>query len=693
MGFMNVNIKNFINEFPQFHEVDPLIPGSSLLSENYSISKLKPSEEIQNPIIVCIQLIFQRVLKWLYPFEATPYVGIVTALDPITQSGFNTLTSKEMLIYFQRFFKSESGSCSHLLHSIGQLQEQYQALETFKLTCQDPFKVKLAQKQLNTSIQQRIQKVKGLKEGEQSLFLACEIPGDELFYLFSKNEGKLNCKIIGRGPSIISLSKSKELAVTGQTKIVSCLDYGSVEKLIEQLISHSPLSLTLNKDSDKETKEPLEKVLEHHQPIEQFKNLETATSNVFEVFWSVFNQMDENENMKSANHSDRMKMRLEIFTLFSLFHEYRHTLVANPNEVHTLSHMFRICSQELARAYQKGLVSKEEVDEIVKELKLVKKVLDEACVSKKIPISKLKIQSMDVYPAQRLSSTILATDIAQPNVHHIADCRYPNLAPPSSLKVENSVFVRPVSELKSSLPIGEQLKNLVKESTPQEIVKGIYALDFSTTFYDKSKYEEKIDSACEWAQFSPEEAKEILQDLSILSKRLVDFSIQKKELPIDMYETFIKMSYMICFLTHFVVMKQVYSNESKALIGQILNFGGIVSDRYHDDPNRYGHSVHFANVQTNDQMRSFYWTMLGLQNQSNLKHRELQLSEKIEGLEILQEQVELLKFLIPHYPSERKGGGLTAALHGWIVPLPISLLAAYHSMGMKVGTFSPVYKN
>ncbi|MBF8262866.1 MAG: hypothetical protein HW387_531 [Parachlamydiales bacterium] len=695
---MSVTVKNIVGGCPQFQNEMP-ITGRSLLAENRSITHLKPTDQSNNKMILCILRIWQRILNWLIPFAKTNYVGIVAALDRNSETA--VLGQMEMISYFQRFFKSDGASSPDVVQCVEHLQEQYIAIEAFQKesesvrgeTEENMNKRFAKPKKL---LDQWIKNVLQLKEGQQSLIAANTAAGDELFYLFSKKNDKISLKIIGRGASIVRLSGIEEVAVAGQAKIPACLNFGEMqEELIRDLFAHSPLGKRSTNVS------LLEDVLKDRLVEEEdcLASLETKTGDVFNAFWMALKGVEKNAG-KTDGDIRRTKLRLEIFTLFTLLKEYRFSLSKSPSEVQTLGRMFNICSQNLAKAHLEGVVSESEIGELIKELTQVQKAIDAACSSRQTPISYLKMASMDLYPLKKLAALRAPVAVAIPENKTIAHPRDPSLAPPSaSGEGRSAPLVRKPAISGLAMPIPDRLRSLAAGSTLQQIVRAIYEIEFFP--YKKGDIhsdDAAPDANSPWVQFTLSAAKEIMENLNILSKRLVDSFVQEKELPIDMYEVLIKMTYMTAFLTHHTINQGVFSPETYILTAKILDFGGKVSGGSHSDMNRSGHCIHPANVSTIEQLRDFYWKFSllkgidreALRTSVNLMEKSGNLMEKIEGLISLQMQVDFLTHLTPSHPGrEDELGCLLPSMLGWIAPLPLPLLAIYHIMKMVVGVNKP----
>src|ERR1700733_3663227 len=99
---------------------------------------------------------------------------------------------------------------------------------------------------------------------------------------------------------------------------------------------------------------------------------------------------------------------------------------------------------------------------------------------------------------------------------------------------------------------------------------------------------------------------------------------------------------------------------------------------------RFGHALHAENVKTSQELHSFYWNIYLLDESASPSDKNSPLI--VARLGALQKQVELLFYLTPHHLDRREtSGAISAMVHQWIAPLPLSLLASYHRLKMQQG--------
>ena len=358
------------NDYPQSHKLAKFA-NCSVFKENRLITRFQPSSQTQNKFVLLIVSIFQRILSWLYPLEKTNYVGIVAGLDPHSLDPPDSLTPTQICSYFKRFFQAEQVSCHAQNVCMQQLDVQYRTIEKHRQMkslssgSQDGYKEMLAS---------WATKIDELKEGEQNIIIANAAMRDELFYLFSKRDGKVSLKVIGRGSSMAALSSPQEVA--GQAQIVASLDYGVVDsRLVHRLLDISALG------SKGFNYTECQKLLATLKVSKQERlEIERETHNALSLFLTVFKQMDKNAGKTDADF-ERTKLRLNVFTLFSLLNSYRTSLKTNLTDIQTLMRMHRICAQNLSLACKRGIVGKTETEKLVAELSVVQQAIDAAHLS------------------------------------------------------------------------------------------------------------------------------------------------------------------------------------------------------------------------------------------------------------------------------------------------------------------------
>lgn len=672
---MTLKVENYINGCPQFQSNEPIM-GRSLLTENRTIKALKPSDQTHNRVLLCIQRLFYRVLNWLYPFEKTPYVGIVNALDTHT-AAFEDMQTDELCTYFKRFFHAEKSVA--LQTCVEELQTQYQVIAQLQTVSQsrtpagvvynskDSAKFQAAQKKIHDKVVQ-------LKQGEQSLVVYNSKGGNELFFLFSKEQGQTHLKVIGRGEALFQLSDIREATIAGQAQIVASIDYGAVsDGLIQQLLALTPI----NEPSSL----PLSQIKELLNPLRSqsssLPDFTTAPKNGLRFLQNVFSQVEKNRG-QSAEDIERMHTRFELFTLFSYLKEVRKQWTASADDMYALQRMLHICSSHLFTAHRSQIISQAERDALVQELTEVQKSLDQMVSNANKRIEPMNMPSMDVFKLDEAEMLTAAQDVETPTLVPIKQARAPRTLPQTSSSP--GLDRTPIEkEALAGTSIPEQLQALTHNATAQQIVRTLFAIPFTPFSGD---YHHHVDKQGVWSRFSRQEAESLMRDLVTLSKQLADFCIQEKTTPIDVYEALMKMTAMITFLTYYQIEGEHPSLECRRLLHDVSGFMVEVSGTSCVQRERFGHALHAENVKTSQELHAFYWNInrLGDLARSYEKHT----SVIVERLGPLQKQVELLFYLTPHHPDRMDtSGAISVMVHHWIAPLPLSLLASYLRLTMQ----------
>lgn len=671
---MTVKVESYINGCPQFRKSEP-IAGRSLLAENRAIKALKPSDQIQNRILLFIQRVFYRILHWLYPFEKTPYNGIVNALDTHSTPS-EEMQADELCPYFRRFFGAEKNGV--LQGCAEELQEQYRVID--KCTSADAkerAKVQAAQKKISD-------KVARLKEGEQSLVVYSKEAKNELFFLFSKKQGKTHLKVVGRGEALIQLSGIREAVVAGQAQIVTSIDYGVVpEATVHQLLASTPLSEPPFQLS------ALKALLDPLRPAaNSLSDFAPEPTNNLRFLQNVFSRVEMNRG-RSAEDVERMGMRLELFTLFSHLKEVRMQQAASPETLYALQRMLQICSTHLLAAYQSKIISEAERNALVPELTHVQKSLDQMVADANKRIESMNMPPLPLVELEKVEGLTAAKEVPMGPLapRHQTNSMHglPHASSPAQLDRKPVEKAAPLT--KESLC--ERLKALATgHATAQQIVRALYAIPFTpfAPFLKKPKGAKPIVVPSIWSQLSKEEAVEVMQNLFTLSKKLVEFCVKEKATSPDNYEVLMKMTAMIMFLTYNHIENQNPSIPCRRLIHDVIGFIREVCKNGICAFGRFGHTLHKDNVDTNQELSEFYWNIYLLDGDCTPYKRD---NARIDHLSNLQNQVELLFYLTPHHPSRHDSfGAISAMVHHWIPPMPLPLLASYHRLTLSQGGLS-----
>jgi hypothetical protein len=657
--------------------------ASSLFAENRSIQQLKPTDLIQNKILLAIHSIFQRILQWFYPIAKTNFIGLTSALDEKSPPGVSALIDPfdedDSISLLKKFFDKDVGADLSLKASLTEIEEQYEAITQFNMKKQSNF-FGLTDEQKERILDDfRVPlfswkaRIENLKEGEQSVIVAEK----NLFFLFSKKDGKLCLTVVGRGASMARLANADESA----PKIVSRLHYGEVNaSFLKDLLNTTPLG--------EQNKGSIESVLKGKaiHEVDQSKSMAAKTEGVFNAHWTLFSEIQKNQG-KAPIDLERSKLRMEIFSLFSMLKECRHTLKSNLIELNTFDRLFHLCSEDIQAALTKGTLQKEEVELLVKELTRVEKAIAEAHEYRKQKISSIRAPAMNIYQLKPITDIRSPQLDVSPQVAPVANPRLPTLDAPKG-KLE-SFLVRKKDDARKSLPINKQLQTLVDHPTHfSDLIEMIAQM--------------KIESL---GSLSNEEGKIAIDQLSTLSSRILEFVQEKKELPRELLSTLVKMTYMIAYLTHYKANGAQFSRESYYLFEAMGRFQPHSQGR-----SRFGEVLRFGHPLNNEEFslgskflkekEAFYKTFDEIEMGPNHTYQRNTLYKKpmpklfnkglfgenysfskpVDSLLPLQKQLDILNYL--------HNRGNNVDVYGWVDALPLSLLPLYRELNVNEGSNS-----
>lgn len=648
-------------------------PSRALLLENRKVCALKPTSQYTCCLIVLIQRIFFAVLNWLYPFQRTPYVAIVSALDP-HRSHLPNLNRDYLCAYFRRFVEGETTSSPNLKLCVDSLQEQYQMINTYQKSDLGGIPAKKRTK-FSTQLNGWITKAQKLKEGEQSLFVASSTQDDELFYLFSRKEGHTHLKIIGRGTTVGELTQKKD------NELIASVDFGAVDAIaIEQLLRQCSTLSCDCKCSETLQKNLAALITDHNLTVKNTSQVQAKRQATVDLFFTVFQQIEKNSD-KTATHCARLELRAEIFTLFGLLKDIQQRFSVVPYEMHALEHMLRLCSQNLHQAFEAKHISKEECADLVAELAVVQKRIDAEKQRKKPSLGRPSMPSMDTYSLKSLN---LRTPTSQAPVSRPSVSL--NAAPlptPTFNTTKSLLRARPNAQ--PQVPLLTQLKGLVdKEFSLPQLINTIYCISWDPQEPGRTA-----------------NGKECIEHLSTLSKRLVETCLREQSLHLDAYEAFIKMGQMLAQLTE--VQDATPDKGTRRLIRWLKNGAGLLDHGWYEKPmDRGGYEKPGASSfskQLRSQMPRVGYALHPGNARTALERGQFgkkganPAPSRIEGGDPkkrahLEMQVQLFHHLSkfgypiihgfsPTYPLKKETPALLPCIHQWSAPLPTSLLAAY----------------
>lgn len=550
-----VSIESIINQRPRFSS-PPEPPKTSLLKENSLLHKLRPSQQSTTGLFLLIKHLFNKAMSYLFPISKTFYTTILGALDrysPLQQMHLNNLPPHELVDVFQKFLKTESTTTPQFKKCIENLSEQYKQFHSFSRYSD----AKLRFKEQSNALKNKIASIGNLKKGEMELIAASDDPKNHLFYLFSKEESGMTLKIFGNGSSMVELSGIEAVYAAGKVKIPSAITYTNVpENLIKDNYWLKALlgdSYFHNKFQAKEIANLTTHLKEYQQSFDKTDRLSKKTDNFAKTLLSAIKQA--NTPNKTVNR--RLHLKLELNTLFQVYKEHRYYLCQGTEEFNALEAGHRRLSEEALLAYKKGYLSKEDLNDIVKELKVIKNCLIEA----KNPIRNSSILNFfNNYPKGLKKFEGVRSPCS---AKYIEPNKETDFEPRSPISFENATIL-PSTELGD--PFFERIKDyataktkldaLVNVPNANKIVEVVNKLEFfpyyrigpTGTHSGLTPQDYAINPNSWMNKLSDEEALALLKSLSFLSEWLTTDIKKRKESTIDELEILLKLACIKNFL-------------------------------------------------------------------------------------------------------------------------------------------------
>lgn len=528
-------------------------PSISLFKENKILDKSKPSQQTTNKIIRYIKKIIARITALFSTIEKYHYTGLIAAFNRNSQwqqAQLNTLHFQEGISFIQTILKNDQANSPNLTDCFNALKQQLNQLSLFQQTLSKSKKLRFFEEFSNDFIKQ----LQSLKTGQQRLILANAEKGNEVYYLFTKELEGLTIKMIGRGNAMTSLSGIEEVSVRGKAKIKSTVTYQNIPDSIGQ--NQAWLKAFLAQTSIGQGFEPsvinkLTAALETYKLVDDtLDQLQTKTTNFVKTFWTALKQVKKLD--KTQDH--RLMLKTETALLFKFYQDSIDTLKIDTPEYESMENMAREVSEKAYQAYKKGYINQNDLAALVKEIGVIKKFLTSLQPDRKPSLLNLKFD-MSCYKFKPIEAKIPETINldAEEKVEKEFEQREPIQEPTTpfpKLQFKDSNKITDVNTAK------ETLEKLAKNPSLGFIVETIQNLEFSLFVRNKEpvfmglmekNFDPNPDSI--WRKLTPQESVTIMDQINVLSEWLVNEIKNEKSIPITTYETLLKMSAIVLFLS------------------------------------------------------------------------------------------------------------------------------------------------
>jgi hypothetical protein len=437
----------------------------SLISKNRTLNAIKPSAHTEDGFLYGLA---KKAWKWAlsFFFEEKNYKGIAAAFDipSLNQKcHLMALDLKEFSSHLVDALKEDESSSPKILKTLSNIGEVHQNIS---------------------------KDIEPLAVGESKLFMD-DTRGNCPFFLIEKiDEGHVNMKLLGRNAGIAEIAEMHEICVAGKSKVPAVLSYSKIpvpflEKIFENNKIHKDL-------------------LERYQNLDPIKHeqLASKTASVIKAFWGVVKEVAKVDK----NQSKALFLRLELLTLFEIF--------KNKSEDHeTIEALLRKASQDCLKAYQKGQITIQDLEEAVKEFTHIRASLD-AATNERVYIRQPWGISSSSYALNAAHLRPLTRSANAPEIKEVVN-RSTLRAPREAPQIFGGTITR---ETQLDL-LSSQLR------TSSEIVEMAFTLDM-----------EKL--SC----LEKNRKRYAIQRLNTLSQQVVEETLREKTLCLDVYEAVVRMT-------------------------------------------------------------------------------------------------------------------------------------------------------
>lgn len=522
---------------------------SLLFTQNAQLTQLRPSSSC-NPPAQNDSIVTKLLNYAASTFEKkTNWASVAAAFD--RESHWQKLSLEliplHLLIgYLQNSVESDQGASEEFKSSYEQLRQQFQKWDeisqAFDHVTQETQKI-LYLKQLAEEVIQ-------LKSGQKKLIVANTQPNDQIFYLFSKGVQGVSFRVIGRGKSMQKLLESdpkKENLRKVRTSISFC-SIPENEIFTSERLQELLKCAGLNKSFDANALRVQLDNFRKYQAEEQSEKVAKKLKHCFKSIWSALKQVDP----KSKTLNKRTLLRVQLASLFRMYQECRDTLKTDTEEFRTLEAFHRVVSQEAYTVYQKECISLDELEEIVSELTVIKKALENAPKIEIPLLDQMKDWSMHRYTDCFLKDLGLQIPCITKRAELVVKELRPSVSVPIVQKpAVNAAFPKMVLKHNEQFQDADVLKlhieHLLSLSSRNEVIEAVYRLDFMPYIQKDTGSDFTLDESCVWTKLSQAESIEIMEKLNKLSEWLVNRLEVEMEEPLDTFEVLLKLSTIVLF--------------------------------------------------------------------------------------------------------------------------------------------------
>ncbi len=347
---------------PEFRDADgkKRAPEGRLFEQNSLLSKLAPSNR-SSPFVEKLQWLINKILSIFHVYYPSTFENRLVKLLQAAKGEGADLAIGDISAHFREFLDYDKEVSPQLKQALDKAESEHKEKRT------DEFFVN------------KKKELEALKVGESRLIPLQgkneQVLDSSLFAILTKEADGFSVKLIGKGATIGELETAYSLA--GREKVNREIVF---EKVPEYLILTDDCIANLYSEKDTandflQTK--LTELAPYKKEVSSFEELTTKTDKTAKLFWNIVHAFPL-DTTKGIAQEKRIKLRSHLLNLFEFFRNNRFSLVAHSSQHQNIRKLFMAVSGEVLEAYQKGVISKEDLTDIRKEFEIIDSALRKA---------------------------------------------------------------------------------------------------------------------------------------------------------------------------------------------------------------------------------------------------------------------------------------------------------------------------
>ncbi|MDR3624359.1 MAG: hypothetical protein P4L16_04380 [Chlamydiales bacterium] len=493
---MSMYVKEILLGRPLFEHSQNETITESFFKNNKAITHLKPSSHDPYSFWGRIQNILLYLLSFIVNLSRP---SALSAQERVLSS---KAQNHEIVDLYKRCL-SENGKKTSYLTQYEDLIKQVKDLQLFldedrALTEKIAFRNNF------------IKKITSLKAGENLLIPLTTKEDVSVVYFLQKNQNSYSLKIIGCDEWISQISGIPSKKVGGKEKVLSQIAFENIpenyftqeriltlfcEPLLEDYFSVSMLQEQLGNIPSTCRKDV-------SQNPELWVTKKSSHRKSFGLLIQELNTEKNSSSHQVRTSRKRLEFQLRLFALFDFFKEARFFLKDENPYTTTLNHLTKEIAKEASLLYTKGFLTREDMEEIQKELLFIEKTTNIANAQKKVDILIDKTATMPLN-LQLPQNTIIKSPVTG-----LTPTATQTIATLSEKPLQNTLLIPNLSLFSS------EEKGAMKSNDPTFIVKALTEkTELAEAFAGQGKNSLAVELILELTQhlklYAPEIGKEI----------------------------------------------------------------------------------------------------------------------------------------------------------------------------------------